>query len=257
MGMKQIWDGILQFGKKNGADILIGFGIVDMITGTILAVRATPEAVNRIQQKKEETKHKKLTTKETIDATWKCYVPAACAEILGTACILTGSHIKGQKLAALGTACSMAEGTLREYQGKMKELLGNKKEEEVRNSVIQDRIEKNPPPQELIRETVTGHGDTLFYDVMSGRYFYSDLESLKRAANKLSWHMNNGMENYISLNEWYMEIGIESIRIGDMIGWNSKRGVIEVATTHHKLPNGTFITGVLFEVMPEYDFDSY
>ena len=59
--------------QKHSPEILIGIGVTGMITTTLLAVKATPRALDLIALEKEELKVDKLTTVETIRATWKLY----------------------------------------------------------------------------------------------------------------------------------------------------------------------------------------
>ena len=242
--------------KKNAPDILIGFGVADLLLGTILAVRATPEAVRRIEEKKKQTKHKKLTTKETIQAAGTCYIPTAITDVIGVGCIIGGAYKKNQRLAALGTAYSLAESTLKDYRDKVIETVGKKKEEMIQSEAVRERIERDYTPGEA-DDIPEGKGNTLFFDVASGRKFRSDLETLRHAANKLSYQMNNGTCPYISLNEWYMEIGLATIDLGEEVGWNVKKGIIAIETIPTRMSDGTYITGVSFENPPMYDFTAY
>ena len=54
--------------KKHSPEILTGIGVGGMITTVVLAVRATPEALRRIENKKRVEKRKDLTVKETVQA---------------------------------------------------------------------------------------------------------------------------------------------------------------------------------------------
>lgn len=53
--------------------------------------------------------------------------------------------------------------------------------------------------------------------MISGRYFKSDIEKLKRAANDLSRRMLD--EGYISLNDFYYEIALPETKLGDELAW--------------------------------------
>ena len=77
--------------SKRSPEILIGIGIAGMVTTTVLAVKATPKALELINDKKDELEVEKLTPIETVKATWKCYVPAAVSGAVSIACLL-GSH---------------------------------------------------------------------------------------------------------------------------------------------------------------------
>ena len=51
---------------KYSPQILLGVGIAGMITATVLAVKATPKAMENIIEKKEEQKVEKLTTVDKL-----------------------------------------------------------------------------------------------------------------------------------------------------------------------------------------------
>ena len=69
---------------KHSPEILTGVGIAGMITTTILAVRATPKAMQLIDEKEYE-EERGLTKFETVKVAWKPYVPAAVTGALSTA----------------------------------------------------------------------------------------------------------------------------------------------------------------------------
>lgn len=174
--------------QKHSPEILTGIGIAGMVTTTILAVRATPKALLLIQEA-EEVKHQNtdasaLTPVETIKAAWLCYVPAAVTGVLSMTCLIGASSVNLRRNAALATAYTLSESALKEYREKVVETIGEKKEQAVQDAVAKERISKSPVTnQEVI---ITEKGNTLCYDVISGRYFKSDIEKLKRAANDLT-----------------------------------------------------------------------
>lgn len=226
---KGLADSIGRTIRRKGPEILTGIGIGGMITTTVLAVKATPEAMRRIERRKKEEHHKKLTVVQTVQAAWVCYIPATVTGVVSTACLIGASTMNGRRNAALATAYSLAENTLREYRGKVVETIGEKKEGAILDAIDRDRVERTPvPPNNDVAVTEGAVAPVLCLDAMFGRYFYSDVETLKRAANKLNWQMNNMSEPYISLNEFYMEIGLSTVDVGDDLGWRSDHGLIEL-----------------------------
>ncbi len=239
--------------KKHGPEILTGIGISGMLTTVVLAVSETPEALRRIEKKKRDENHKQLTTIQTIQAAGTCYIPAIVTGAMSTACLIGASSINGRRNAALATAYSLSETALQEYKHKVVETIGEKKESAIRDSIDKDHIERNPPSQEIL--LAEGSGKTLCYDALCGRYFYSDMESLRHSANKLNRQMTTGSETYISLNEFYMEIGLSVVEIGDELGWNVGRGLIELYFSSQLAHGTTPCLVMTFQTMPEYKFD--
>lgn len=237
--------------SKHSPEILVGFGIAGMLTTTVLAVKATPKAMRLIEEKKEELKTDKLTPVETVKATWKCYIPSAATAGVSIACLIGSSKISNKRNAVLATAYKIAENAHNTYREKVIETIGEKKEQLIRDEVNKDKIEKNPPNQNTV--IMTGKGETLFYDGLSGRYFKSDIDKIRKIENELNRRMRN--ENYISLNEFYDELGLEHIRpLGDDLGWNIEKGYIEIHISPLLTPDDEPCIALDFEVAPMYDY---
>ena len=234
----------MQMLKKHGPEVLTGIGISGMLTTTVLAVSKTPEALRRIEKKKREERHKKLTVMQIIQAAGTCYIPAIVTGTISTACLIGASTMNGRRNAALATAYSLSETALQEY-----------KHNAIRESIDKDRIERNPPSQEVL--LTEGNGKTLCYDALCGRYFYSDIESLRHAANKLNRQMTMTSEPYISLNEFYMEIGLSVVEIGDELGWNVDKGLIELYFSSQLAHGSVPCLVMTFQTMPEYKFNMF
>lgn len=202
-----------QLGKYS-SDILIGFGISGMISSTVFAVKSTPKALSLIDKKKEELEKDKLTTKETIAASWKCYIPSAVFTLASASCIIGAQAINSKEKAMLLTAYSMSGEAFKRYKEKVKEVVGDKKEKEIVDSVAIDTVERTPK-NNIIN---TGRGTTLCLESLSGRYFYSDIEYLRKAENLVNRRLIEG--SVVTLNDLYYEMGLDEIRLGDSLGWD-------------------------------------
>ena len=235
---------------KHSPEILTGIGIAGMITTTIMAVRATPKALILIEERKEEIDVDKLTPIELIKTTWTCYIPAAITGGLSIICLIGASSVNARRNAALATAYTLSESALKEYQEKVIETIGEKKEKTVRDAIAKDRIDKNPvSSREVI---ITEKGNTLCYDAISGRYFKSDIDKLKKAENELNRRMRDEM--YISLNDFYYEIGLNPISIGDDLGWNIDHGYIELNFSSQLSDDGNPCLVIDYQVAPRYEY---
>ena len=62
---------------KHSPEILTGVGIAGMVTTTVMAVRATPKAIQLLDEEKRRQHTEKLEPIDTIKTAWKCYIPAA------------------------------------------------------------------------------------------------------------------------------------------------------------------------------------
>lgn len=235
--------------KKHSPEILTGIGIAGMITTTVMAVKATPKALILIEEKKKEIGDE-LTPVETIQTTWFCYIPAAATAIVSVACLVGASSANVRRNAALATAYTLSESALKEYQEKVIEHIGEKKEREVRDAIAKDRIERDPLSNREV--FITDKGNTLCYDAISGRYFKSDIDKIKKAENELNRQMINDM--YVSLNDFYYEIGLSNTSIGDDLGWNIDEGLIDLYFSSQLADDGTPCLVLNYRVAPRYDY---
>jgi len=268
LNLSNIVKGVRTTMIKHSPEILTGIGIAGMITTTVMAVRATPKAIELIEKEKdrqnrellkkaEENGHdtcnyiERLKPIDIIKTTWKCYIPAAIIGGLSIACLIGANSVNARRNAALATAYTLSESALKEYQEKVIETIGKKKEQSVRDAIAKDRIDKNPvSSREVI---ITEKGNTLCYDSISGRYFKSDIDKLKKVENELNRRMRDEM--YISLNEFYHEIGLNPISIGDDIGWNIDRGYIELNFSSQLTDDGNPCLVIDYQVTPRYEYN--
>lgn len=207
--------------EKNAPAILIGLAILSGGTAVVLAVKDTPKALKRIEDKKQEIGVDKLTTLETVKATWTCYIPTALAFTCAAGCAIASHSTHAKRHAALATAYKISETALVEYRDKVVETIGEKKEQTVRDKVAQEQINQTPfVPEEV---TLTGKGASLFLDPLSKRYFISDKQILHAAENKLNKKMLQSICGTTSLNDFYAEIGLEPVdeSVGYSLGWNA------------------------------------
>jgi hypothetical protein len=202
---------------KNGPAILTAMGIVGWGTATVLAVKETPKALKLIANA-EHDKGEPLTTPEKVKAAWKPYLPAALIATASTGCLIGACKVSAGRTAALATAYQLSTTALKDYKEQVVETVGEKKEQSIREKVHKKKIEENPVSNAQVY--YTGKGKTKCYDVTSGRYFETDKTSIEKIINKLNQRMLGG-EMYISLNEFYTEVGLPPIPIGDNIGWNT------------------------------------
>lgn len=122
--------------------------------------------------------------------------------------------------------CLCYDGSyIKKLQEKVAETVGEKKAEEIKTKIVKEKIENNPMANKEV--IITSKGDTLCYDSVSGRYFKSDIDTIKKIVNELNRRMLS--ESYISLNDFYYELGLSFTKMGDQLGWNIDRGLIDIS----------------------------
>lgn len=239
-----------QTASKYSPQILLGVGIAGMITSTILAVKATPKAVQIIEQKKKEENVEKLNATETVKATWKCYIPAVVTGVSATVCLIGSNSVSSKRAAAIATAYEISKTTLNEYKDKVVEVVGEEKEKTIRDEIAKDKVKNNPVNESTI--ILAGDGDVLCYDSLSGQYFKSTLDRIHKAENEVNYRLLN--ENYISLNAFYDMVGIRNTSLGDDLGWNVDGGQLKIDISSQIAENGQPCLVLEYELSPKYDF---
>ncbi len=219
-----------KFLARKSPVILTGIGIAGMVTSTVLAVKATPKALALIDIQKEreaEGLEEPLTKASVVKLTWKCYIPSAAMGVVSIACLIGANTVNGKQKAALATAYALSETTLRTYKEKVVELLGEEHAKEVQTAVAQETVAKNPVKDKEV--IITAKGDYLCLESTSGRYFKSDVESIRRDINELNRQMQTTL--YITLNDLYSQLGLRPVdgTVGETMGWCIDTGLIDVA----------------------------
>ena len=245
---------IRKFASKRSPEILTGIGIAGMITTTILAVRATPKALELIEEQKEEESVDELSSFEVVKVAWKPYIPAIITCVASTACLIGASSVNTKRNAALATAYKLSETALSEYRDKVVETIGEKKERIVRDKVAEERVKKNPVSKNEV--IVTGNGKTLCFDPISGRYFMCSIETIKKAENTLNKQMLHDISGYVSLNEFYDELGLDHTSVGNDLGWNTNQ-LIDIDFSSQLNDNGEPSVVLDYLVAPKCDYYNF
>lgn len=256
---------------KRSPEIWTGFGIVGMCATVVFAVKATPKALALIE---EETASKnarlvkaaaeeaddevkpavKLTVMETVKVAWRPYVPTVVTGVFSISCLIGASSKYARRNAALAMACSVSETALSEFKEKAIETVGEKNVAEIQDRIMKNKVDADPVSKKEV--VILGKESTLCYDVFSGRYFKSDIETIRKVENRLNAKMVNG-ENYVSLNDFYNELGLSNTVIGDTIGWRVDKGLIDVSPSYQAADNGDPCLAIGFITPPTHDYNRY
>ncbi len=215
--------------EDNAPAILTGMGI----TGTLItayfaadgafksaAVLAEDDRDREIFQQSNPGVLAPRTFKDSFKLTWQNYIPAAGAGCVTVGCIYYANRINTKRLTALAAAYTIADKAHSEYKDKVVELMGKDKEEKVRASVQQDRVDRDGDLDGMI-DSELEDGRVRCKDAHSGRYFRSTMEDMKAAQNAVNYKVLN--HQYASLTDLYTELGLESTKDSDDVGWNSDK----------------------------------
>lgn len=215
-----------QLARKGGAmiaakspQILTFLGCTGVVSTIIFAVRATPKAELIVDQLKDDYEEEPIPKMEIVKAVAPVYIPTGLMALVTIGCIIGANRINLKRNAVLASLYSTSELALHEYQDRVIEKIGQKKEREIKDEIAASKIAENPIGD---REVVlTGKGHSLCYDTLSGRYFESDYDLVRRVENDINRRIYSDM--WVTLNDVYYELGLKSIDLGRHVGWNVDR----------------------------------
>lgn len=235
---------------KHAPEILTGIGISGMAASTVLGISVTPKAIILLEQKKLDEGVDELAAPEIIKTVWYCYIPTVITGVLSAFCLIGANSVHSKRTAALATAYTLTESTLKEYREKVVDAIGKKKEQSIREDITREKVERDPVSNHEV--IITGKGDTLCYDAGFGRYFKSDIDKIKRIENQLNSRLMTEM--FISLNEFYYDIGLSPVDNGNDIGWDVEDGLIELEYGSVLAEDGTPCLAISYHIKPRRDY---
>ena len=210
------------FIKRNGATILTVLGGIGTVATSVMAVKATPKALEKIKMA-EEDKGEELTKIETIRVAGTSYIPAIVTGVGTLACIFGANIMNKKQQAALVSAYTLLNSSYEEYKQKLKELYGEEAHQEIIDAIAAEKAEN-------VGVRAPGYvsnnilfvdeycGETrLFYDEYGERFFETTLEQVISA----EYHLNRNyvLRGYTVLNEFYDFLGIDPTLEGNELGW--------------------------------------
>ena len=239
---------------KRAPEILLVTGVIGVVATAILAARGATKAADILQRQREE-EEKEPDTKELVKAYATAYAPAVASGAITIASIIASHKITSDRLASLANAYVLADNSFKMYKEKVKEAIGEKKEGNIRDEVVKERLANNPLNNGDV--VVIGTGDVLCFDCLSGRYFKSTMNKIQKAVNDVNEVMKS--DNYISLNEFYDHIGLPHIDIGEELGWSAGKYVdvrFSTILSTDDSPTGEGVPCLALEYLigPRYDY---
>ena len=235
--------------------MLTGIGIASFGSAVVLAVTATPKAIQLMEEKKQETKKDELNAKEILQTTWKCYIPPAVMFGIGTGCTVAGLKVSERRGAAWATAYSLSESAFRDYQDKVTEKLGEKKEKQIRDEIAQDKINEKPINKADIIQT--GRGLTLCKDLATERVFMVDIDDILHAEEYAKEQLGKDGPGCLDWNELYFQFHVGPIGMGEDNGWNRQRPLRRIITSSCLAENGTPLLAIDYDPRPYPEFWKY
>lgn len=210
---------------ENSPTVFAGVAIAGIIGTVAMTVKATNKARDTIEEatyKDPDTGEEiQPDTKETVILIWKYYVPVVLMTGMTIGSLVISHRIQNKRNVLLAGLYSTSQKALEEYQAKTEEIVGKNKSEKIHEEIASDYLTNNPVNQGSI--VATGKGGSLCFDVLSGQYFWSDYDKVRKAVNDFNERLIS--EDRLSLNEFYSLLGINTNELGDEVGWVAGKGI--------------------------------
>lgn len=237
-----------KFVIDNSPTILSAIGAMGVVSTAVLTAKAAPKAAIDVSNDILENgapKTRMESAMRTIKITWRHYAPAVVSGISAIVCIAAAQKTNLKRQAALIGAYSVSNEAFKEYRERAEDLLGKKKSGELNSEILEKKLEKNPPTKTNV--IVSSGGDMLCYDTFSGRYFKSDVETIRAAVNEFNKDLI--VHSYASLNDFYGKLDIPFSVVGDELGWTVDK-FLEVEFDSALAENNTPCLAIRYTVDP-------
>lgn len=205
--------------------ILTGIAVAGTVTTAYLTGKATLKADRIIRAEEKEGRVSTgdpsyaIHNRRKAELTWRFYIPPVTTGLLTVTCIIGANRIGTRRAAAVAAAYTLSEKAFLEYRDKVVEKLGDKKEQSLRDELAQERVTRNPGDSSKL--VIIDGKSVLCYEAFTGRYFISDMETLRKAQNDINFQVNN--QYYASLTDFYDLVGLTSTSMSDEVGWNADK----------------------------------
>lgn len=208
--------------KQHSPTILSVLAGVGTLTTVYLTSKASFAASRLIDEKEANGGGPLLDPKERLmertKLVWMLYIPTAVATTGTIICIVGANRVGANKTLAAQAALSVSQQVYSDYRDKVIEKFGENKDQAVRDAIAEDRVKKGAPPADIM---IAGPGNVLCCELFTGRFFSSDMESLRRAQNDLNDKLLK--RDYMTMGDFHYMLGIAQTTISSQLGWKSDK----------------------------------
>lgn len=251
----------LHYLKVNKRQVLTGASIVTSIWGAYEWCKAGTKISHILDRHDQDMKDCDPDDKEAKRAVTFEAVRDIAPIIVGptiitaTTCgmIFANDYISSKEIAILGAAYTVSSKNLAQTREKVKSFFGETEARKMEGDLSKDKLRKDEPIRN--NNIVINGGEVLCKDFYSGRLFYSSVEKVEKAILELSRNIIDEM--FVSLNDFYNLIDLDTIPLGDDLGWNidnTIRGSVPIIYNAVLTDDNRPCLCLEFEVHPRMDY---
>ena len=241
---------------KHLPTILTAVGTLGVIGGVVLAAEKAPDAKKELDQEKkkwEDIPDKENRVKadyifKRVRIGTKHFWLVAVVIAGSITCFWIANHVSLKRLTSALTAAGLSAKAKEELEQKIKEMDGEKHLQKVYDEIDGDKIRNNPPVESEIINT--GYGSHLCYESITGRYFYSNIEKIRRAVIVCRDQLQK--DGYLSINDWFCAIGLDTTDL--QLCWTADNigevNDFDISTSSQLTPDDIPVLVIRYDVNP-------
>ena len=126
-----------QFWHRNASTVLTCLGGVGVVVTSVMAVKATPKALKKIETAEQE-KGEQLSKWEKVKIAGPSYIPAVMIGAATVMCVIGANLVTSRKQANIAGAYALVNESYKQYQNKVKEIYGEEAHQEVMELIAAD-----------------------------------------------------------------------------------------------------------------------
>lgn len=227
----------LLLGRKWSPEILVGAGVVGVVTAAVLASRATLKLESRVDHTNAQleavresveagdapqSELTKVYARGVVDVV-KLYAPSVSLGVLSIGCILGGHGILRRRNVAVMAAYKVLEDGYDKYRDRVISEFGEEKDEEFRRGIITEKIKDETTGKTKTVRRLDTDGLSPYARIFDE--FNDNWEKVPESnihfLKMVELHMNDKLRDrgHVFLNEVYDRLGFPRTEAGQAVGW--------------------------------------
>jgi len=239
--------------KKHSPEIMVGAGIVGVVTAGVMACKATTKASSIVDKLNEDLDaiHNATEHPELIDGGYteedhqkdlaiayvqagvkfvKLYAPSVILGAASIGCIVYSHKILKGRNVALAAAYAGLDKSYKQYRDRVVERFGKDLDKELKYGIKAVEVEETVVNEDGTESTIKKHIDVVNPEGFSeySRFFAEgclgwekdpemNMFTLKQVQNWANERLQS--KGYLYLNEVYEMLGIPKTKAGHVVGW--------------------------------------
>lgn len=247
-----LYNGVKGKVVKHSPELLMGAGVVGVVTTTVMACRATmklndildecEETRNKIKEvennPKYEDKYSEEDARKDLVINYvqtgvkiaKLYTPAVALGVFSVGCLLGSHNIMQKRNVALSAAYLTVDKSFKEYKQRVIDRVGEEVEKEIRYGIKAEEVativENEDGTETTVMETVKTMDPNLYSDYArffdeASPYWQKDPEYNLVFLRAQQQYANDLLraKGRLFLNDVYEMLGIDKTKAGQIVGW--------------------------------------